>query len=145
MTTHGVLVTVVLLALSSTSVAGVTFEQITTVDGERTTVMKVAADRGKARMEMVESPNKHVTVQTTKNEWRCQHDAAFEWAVDVITKRRTADAGGADVRGQVVRDLVELGASLAGRRCAPRSTMAPVTNGSRLGWPWACSSSATNR
>jgi HEAT repeat protein len=36
-------------------------------------------------------------------------EAAFEWAVDVITKRRTADAGGADVRGQVVRDLVELG------------------------------------
>jgi hypothetical protein len=57
MTTHGVLVTVVLLALSSTSVAGVTFEQITTVDGERTTVMKVAADGGKARMEMVESPD----------------------------------------------------------------------------------------
>ena len=57
MTTHGVLVTAVLLGLSTTSVAGVTFKQITTVDGERTTVMKVAADGGKARMEMVESPN----------------------------------------------------------------------------------------
>jgi HEAT repeat protein len=36
-------------------------------------------------------------------------EAAFEWAVDVITARRTANAGGPDVRGQVVRDLVELG------------------------------------
>jgi HEAT repeat protein len=36
-------------------------------------------------------------------------EAAFKWAVDVITSRRTADAGGPDVRGQVVRDLVELG------------------------------------
>jgi hypothetical protein len=57
MTTHGVLVTAVLLGLSPTSVAGVTFKQITTVDGERTTVMNVVADGGNARMEMVESPD----------------------------------------------------------------------------------------
>jgi HEAT repeat protein len=56
-------------------------------------------------------------------------EAAFDWAVDVITKRRTADAGGADVRGQVVRDLVELGGepSLKALRAA-------LDEGSRNEW-----------
>jgi HEAT repeat protein len=56
-------------------------------------------------------------------------EEAFEWAVDVITKRRTADAGGADVRGQVVRDLVELGGEPS--RAALR---AALDDGSRNEW-----------
>jgi HEAT repeat protein len=36
-------------------------------------------------------------------------EAAFEWAVEVITERRTASTEKPDVRAQVVRDLVELG------------------------------------
>jgi HEAT repeat protein len=56
-------------------------------------------------------------------------EAAFEWAVDVITQRRTADAGGADVRGQVVRDLVELGGEPS--RNALR---AALDDGSRNEW-----------
>jgi hypothetical protein len=46
----------VLLGYSSAALAGVTFTQITTVDGERTTVTKVFADGGNAKLEMVESP-----------------------------------------------------------------------------------------
>jgi HEAT repeat protein len=34
---------------------------------------------------------------------------AFEWATDVITRRRTTDTDKPDIRAQVVRDLVELG------------------------------------
>jgi HEAT repeat protein len=36
-------------------------------------------------------------------------EAAWKWAVDVITKRRTSDSEKADIRALVVRDLVELG------------------------------------
>jgi HEAT repeat protein len=36
-------------------------------------------------------------------------EAAFKWAVDVITKRRTMDTKEPDIRAMVVRDLVELG------------------------------------
>jgi hypothetical protein len=57
MTTKVVPAAVVLLAFSSASFAGVTFTQITTVDGKRTAVTKVSADGGKAKMEMVESPD----------------------------------------------------------------------------------------
>ncbi len=35
--------------------------------------------------------------------------AAFDWAVDVITKRRSTDTKKQDIRALVVRDLVELG------------------------------------
>jgi HEAT repeat protein len=56
-------------------------------------------------------------------------EAAFEWAVDVITKRRTADAGGADVRGQVVRDLVELGGEPS-----RQALRAALGDGSRNEW-----------
>jgi HEAT repeat protein len=56
-------------------------------------------------------------------------EEAFEWAVDVITQRRTADAGGPDVRGQVVRDLVELGGEPS--RVALR---AALDDGSRNEW-----------
>jgi HEAT repeat protein len=56
-------------------------------------------------------------------------EAAFEWAVEVITKRRTADAGGADVRGQVVRDLVELGGEPS-----RRALRAALDEGSRNEW-----------
>jgi HEAT repeat protein len=56
-------------------------------------------------------------------------EAAFEWAVDVITQRRTADAGGADVRGQVVRDLVELGGEPS-----RQALRAALDDGSRNEW-----------
>lgn len=39
--------------------------------------------------------------------------AAWDWAVDVITKRRSTDTKGPDIRAQVVRDLVELGGERA--------------------------------
>jgi hypothetical protein len=56
-TTH-VLAGAVLLGFSSTAaLAGVTLTQITTVDGERTSVTKLWADGGDAKMEIVESPN----------------------------------------------------------------------------------------
>jgi HEAT repeat protein len=56
-------------------------------------------------------------------------EEAFEWAVDVITRRRTADAGGADVRGQVVRDLVELGGD-----ASRRALRAALEEGARNEW-----------
>ena len=56
-------------------------------------------------------------------------EEAFEWAVDVITQRRTADAGGADVRGQVVRDLVELGGEPS-----RQALRAALDDGSRNEW-----------
>mgnify|MGYP001573408148 FL=1 len=40
-------------------------------------------------------------------------EAAWNWAVDVITKRRSTDTKGQDIRAQVVRDLVELGGERA--------------------------------
>jgi hypothetical protein len=57
MTTHGVLAAAVFLGFSSASFAGVTFTQVTTVDGKRTTVTKISSDAGKAKMEIVESPD----------------------------------------------------------------------------------------
>ena len=42
-------------------------------------------------------------------------EAAFEWAVEVIGKRRSTDTKKADIRAQVVRDLVELGGPPARR------------------------------
>jgi hypothetical protein len=57
MTRNGVLAAVGLLGLSSASFAGVTFTQVTTVDGKRMSVTKVSTDGGKAKMEMVESPD----------------------------------------------------------------------------------------
>lgn len=56
-------------------------------------------------------------------------EEAFEWAVDVITQRRTANAGGADVRGQVVRDLVELGGEPS-----RQALRAALDDGSRNEW-----------
>jgi HEAT repeat protein len=46
---------------------------------------------------------------------------AFEWATDVITRRRTTDTEKPDIRAQVVRDLVELGG--AGSRQALQSAL----------------------
>lgn len=58
MTTQRVLAAAVLLGCSSTAAfAGVTFTQITTVDGKRTAVIKISADGGNAKMEIVESPD----------------------------------------------------------------------------------------
>ena len=58
MMTHSVLAAAVLLGFSSTATfAGVTFTQVTSVDGNRTSVTKVSADGGKSKMEIVESPD----------------------------------------------------------------------------------------
>jgi hypothetical protein len=57
MTTNGVLVAALLFGFSSTSLAGVTFTQITTTDGQRTSVTKVWADGESSKMEMVEQPD----------------------------------------------------------------------------------------
>ena len=57
MTSKGVPVAVVLLAFSSASFAGVTFTQVTTLDGRRIAVTKVSAEGGKSKLEMVESPD----------------------------------------------------------------------------------------
>jgi hypothetical protein len=53
----GVLAVAILLGCSSAALAGVTFTQVTTVDGKRTAVTKVWADGANAKMEMVESPD----------------------------------------------------------------------------------------
>jgi len=55
MTKNRVLAAAVLLGFSSVSLAGVTFTQVTTVNGARTAVSRVSADGGKAKMEVVES------------------------------------------------------------------------------------------
>jgi hypothetical protein len=57
MTTDGVLAAVLLLGFSSASLAGVTFTQVTTVDGQRTSVTKVWADGERSKIEMVEQPD----------------------------------------------------------------------------------------
>jgi hypothetical protein len=57
MMNRSVLAAAMLLAFSSASFAGVTFTQITTVDGKRTTVAKVSSDGSSAKMEFVESPD----------------------------------------------------------------------------------------
>jgi hypothetical protein len=53
----GVLAAAVLLGYSCSAFAGVTFRQVTTVDGKRTAVTKVWVDGGNAKIEMVESPD----------------------------------------------------------------------------------------
>jgi hypothetical protein len=55
MTNNSVLAAAVLLGFSSTSLAGVTFTQVTTVDGKKTSVSKVFADGDKAKVEVVEA------------------------------------------------------------------------------------------
>lgn len=54
---------------------------------------------------------------------------AFEWAVDVITQRRTISTKEPDIRAQVVRDLVELGGEASA--AALRQTL---TEGIRNDW-----------
>lgn len=57
MTKNGVLMTVVLLGFSPVSLAGVTFTQVTTIDGKRTAVTRISSDGGNAKMEIVEAPD----------------------------------------------------------------------------------------
>jgi hypothetical protein len=58
MTTYCVPAAAVLFGFSSMAAfAGVTLTQVTTVDGKRTAVTRVSTDAGKAKMEMVESPD----------------------------------------------------------------------------------------
>lgn len=57
MTTNGVLVALGLLGFSSSSLAGVTLTQVTTIDGKRTAVTKISSDGGSAKMEFVEAPD----------------------------------------------------------------------------------------
>jgi hypothetical protein len=54
MTNSSVLAAAVLLGFSSASFAGVTFTQVTTVDGQKTSVSKVSAEGDNAKMEVVE-------------------------------------------------------------------------------------------
>jgi hypothetical protein len=55
---HGTLAGFLILGFTSTSAfAGLTFTQITTVDGKRTAVTKMSADGGNAKMEIVEGPD----------------------------------------------------------------------------------------
>lgn len=56
-------------------------------------------------------------------------EAAFEWAIEVITRRRTTDSSGPDIRGQVVRDLVELGGEPS-----RRALRAALDEGTRNDW-----------
>ena len=55
MTNKSVLAAAVLLGLSSASFAGVTFTQVTTVDGKKTSVTQISADGGNAKMEIVDT------------------------------------------------------------------------------------------
>jgi hypothetical protein len=57
MAAHRVLAGMGLLCASSVAFAGVTFTQVTTVDGKRTTVMKVSAEGTSAKLETVEAPD----------------------------------------------------------------------------------------
>ena len=57
MTAHRVLAGLGLLCVSSAAAAGVTFTQVTTVDGKRTTVTKVSAEGANAKLETVEAPD----------------------------------------------------------------------------------------
>jgi hypothetical protein len=57
MAAHGVLAGVGLLCLSSSAFAGVTFTQVTTVDGKRTAVTKVSAEGSNAKVETIEAPD----------------------------------------------------------------------------------------
>ena len=54
MTNSSVLAAAVLLGFSSAAFAGVTFTQVTTVDGKRTTVSKITADGKSAKTEVVQ-------------------------------------------------------------------------------------------
>jgi hypothetical protein len=47
----------ILFGYSSATLAGVTFTQITTVDGQRTSVAKVSSEGSNAKLEIVESPD----------------------------------------------------------------------------------------
>jgi hypothetical protein len=57
MNNSSVLAAAALLGFSSASFAGVTFTQVTTVDGKKTSVSKISADGGNAKIETVEAPN----------------------------------------------------------------------------------------
>jgi HEAT repeat protein len=96
-------------------------EWLATLSSRRTSLdVRQAAQRGlavgfhdddaiKALRRELDGKDEELELRAAQVLYELADEAAFEWAVDVITKRRTADADGADVRGQVVRDLVELG------------------------------------
>jgi HEAT repeat protein len=56
-------------------------------------------------------------------------EAAFEWATEVITRRRTTDTKRPDIRAQVVRDLVELGGD-----SSLRALQQTLVEGTRNDW-----------
>ena len=56
-------------------------------------------------------------------------EAAFEWATEVITRRRTTDTKRPDIRAQVVRDLVELGGD-----ASLRALQQALAEGTRNDW-----------
>jgi HEAT repeat protein len=87
------------------------------------------ADAIKALRRELSSKDEELELRAAQVLYELADEAAFEWAVDVITQRRTADAGGADVRGQVVRDLVELGGEPS-----RQALRAALDDGSRNEW-----------
>ena len=102
--------------------------------------MRQAAQRGlavgfrdedaiKALRRELDGKDEELELRAAQVLYELADEAAFEWAVDVITQRRTADAGGADVRGQVVRDLVELGGEPS-----RQALRAALDDGSRNEW-----------
>jgi HEAT repeat protein len=102
-------------------------EWLEKLSGRRTSLdVRQAAQRGlavgfrdedaiKALRRELDGKDAELELRAAQVLYELADEAAFEWAVEVITKRRTADAGGADVRGQVVRDLVELGGEASRR------------------------------
>jgi HEAT repeat protein len=86
-------------------------------------------DAIKALRRELDGRDEELSLRAAQVLYEIADEAAFEWAVNVITRRRTADAGGPDVRGQVVRDLVELGGD-----ASRRALRAALDEGPRNDW-----------
>ena len=116
-------------------------EWLDKLSGRRTSLdVRQAAQRGlavgyrdedaiKALRRELSGKDEELELRAAQVLYELADEEAFEWAVDVITQRRTADAGGADVRGQVVRDLVELGGEPS-----RQALRAALDDGSRNEW-----------
>jgi HEAT repeat protein len=63
---------------------------------------------GKLRRGLNDSDTE-VQIRAAQSLYETADPEAFEWAIEVITERRTSTTDSPDIRAQVVRDLVELG------------------------------------
>jgi HEAT repeat protein len=63
---------------------------------------------GKLRRALNDSDTE-VQIRAAQSLYETADPEAFEWAIEVITERRTSTTDSPDIRAQVVRDLVELG------------------------------------